>query len=81
MAWPTLEGHSVVGNIQVYTKGQAKTLEALADIVANPSPVVVSALLHPIFTAKDIFGEKVVSVSGSSATSASSKEESHYKVT
>ena len=62
------------------TKGQVKTLEALADIVSKPSPVAVSALLHPVFSAEDIFGVKHATASRSSSTSASSTEELRFKL-
>ena len=69
-----------IGQDKKCTKSQVNTLQALATIAANPSPVAVSSLLHPVFSANDIFGG-VASVSGSSATSASSKEEAHYMET
>ena len=63
------------------TKSQIKTLEALADIVSKPSPVAASALMHPIFSASDIFGDKHAAASRASSTSASSKEDAHSKLT
>jgi hypothetical protein len=58
------------------TKSQAKTLESLAIVVANASPVAQSALMHPVFTARDIFGDKE-SHSGSSTATTSNKQEPH----
>ena len=58
---------------------QIKTLEALANIAASPSPVAASALLHPVFSAKDIFGDfgDGASNSGSVATAASGRGGAH----
>ena len=58
------------------TKSQARTLDSLAKVVANASPVAKSALLHPVFTARDIFGDKE-SNSGSSMATTSNKQEAH----
>ena len=61
--------------------GQIKALDSLATIVSNPSPVAKSALLHPVFSASDIFGDQHVAASRASSTSASSKDDSHAKLT
>ena len=42
--------------------------------------MAAGALLHPIFTAEDIFGAKHATASRASSTSASSKEEPHFKL-
>ena len=70
----TEEGHKA-------TQAQVKALTALADVVANPSPVARSALLHPIFEAAEILGGKRNASSRGSSTTASSKDSAHIQQT
>ena len=70
----TEEGHKA-------TQAQIKALTTLAVVVANPSPVARSALLHPIFEAAEIFGGERNASSRGSSTTASSKDSAHIQQT